>query len=347
MVQARLKAAVAAGAVLLATVGIGSPASAQHVVCGQVITENTTLDSNVGPCSANGIIVGADNITLDLNGHSVFGTGQHGDGAGVLVSLRTGVTVQNGTVRLFDAGVVIEGGSSNTVSGITAHDNIGQSGQARYGDGIAILSSTDNVIENNTVRHNGPFSGIGLFERVDSDHPRQVTGETARNIIRGNDIRDNNVCRTPQGSCDDDGIRVEPGVSTTTVVDNYVAGSGLDGIALFRTANSNVVRNNTLEHNGHHRAQHRKGDGVRVFSDFNVVEENKSFHNAGNGVIVGFRNAVNGRTFPGNNNQILRNQTGSNQVLDLQDVSPGGTCGTNTWSGNTFQTAAPPCTTAP
>ncbi|MBW3575517.1 MAG: hypothetical protein KY450_11710, partial [Actinobacteria bacterium] len=54
VVQARLKAAVAAGAVLLATVGIGSPASAQHVVCGQVITENTTLDSNVGPCSANG-----------------------------------------------------------------------------------------------------------------------------------------------------------------------------------------------------------------------------------------------------------------------------------------------------
>ncbi len=332
---------------LLAAVGAGSPASAEPVDCGQVITQSTTLDSDVGPCSGDGIVVGADNITLDLNGHSVFGTGQHGDGAGVLVSLRTGVTVKNGTVRLFDGGVVIEGGSSNTVSGVTAHDNVGQSGDTQYGDGIAVLSSTDNVIENNTVRHNGPFSGIGLFERVDSDHPRQVTGETAGNTIRGNDIRDNNLCRTPQGSCDDDGVRLEPGVTSTTVVDNYVAGSGLDGIAVFRTATDNMVRNNTFEHNGHHRAQHRKGDGIRIFSDRNLVEGNRSFHNAGNGIIVGFRNAINGRVFPGNDNQILGNETGANQVLDLQDVSPGGTCGTNVWRGNTFQTADPVCTTAP
>lgn len=37
------------------------------MTCGQTILVSTVLDSNVGPC-ATGITIGADNITLDLNG---------------------------------------------------------------------------------------------------------------------------------------------------------------------------------------------------------------------------------------------------------------------------------------
>ncbi len=38
----------------------------------------------------------------------------------------TGVTVQNGTVSGFDAGVAIEGGSGNTIRAVTARDNMRQ-----------------------------------------------------------------------------------------------------------------------------------------------------------------------------------------------------------------------------
>ncbi|HSH62021.1 MAG TPA: hypothetical protein VK988_20710 [Acidimicrobiales bacterium] len=48
-------------------------ASAGQLSCGQTLTTNPTLDSNVGLCSWPGIIVGADNITLNLNGFEVFG----------------------------------------------------------------------------------------------------------------------------------------------------------------------------------------------------------------------------------------------------------------------------------
>ena len=343
---------IAAMTLLVSALGSATPAEAkqvQQVSCGQVITANTTLGNDVGPCPENGIIVGADNVKLDLNGHRVFGTPQSGDGAGVLVSQRRGVQVRDGTVSDFDGGVVIEGGTENKVFRVTARDNIGRAATAttpatQYGDGIAILSSTNNLVLQNVAIHNGPYSGIGLFELVDSDHPRQVTGPTFGNVINKNTVLDNNICRAPTGPCDDDGIRLEPGVERNTVTNNVVKRSGLDGIGVFRTANENVVRHNTLEDNGFHTVTHRKGDGIRVFSDRNLVEANLSFRNAGDGIAVGFVNPR-GRLFPAVENRIIANRTGGNLLFDLHDYNPD--CDANVWRANQFQTATPPCTTGP
>ncbi len=342
-----VKVCVGAVALVASMAFAATPASAEHVRCGQVILVSTVLDSNVGPCPNNGVIIGNDNVTLDLNGHQIFGTGKPGDGAGVLVSQRRNVEVRNGTVRHFDGGVVIEGGSDNRVLRVTAKDNIGKSGSTpsapgtQYGDGIAILSSSNNLVEGNTALHNGPYSGIGVFERVDSDHPRQVTGPAEGNVIRRNQVLANNICRTPHGPCDNDGIRLEPGVQFNTVAENYVRGSALDGISLFRTSDDNVVVGNTVEHNGHHRAAHRKGDGIRVFSNRNLVENNRSFHNGADGIGVGFR-TPRGVIVPATNNRIIANRTGFNRVFDLHDFNPG--CDANVWSRNTYRTAEPPCT---
>jgi hypothetical protein len=56
----RIAAGMAAAlvATVLTTVGGAAPAGAVHVSCGQTITQSTTLDGNVGPCSNNGIIIG-------------------------------------------------------------------------------------------------------------------------------------------------------------------------------------------------------------------------------------------------------------------------------------------------
>ncbi len=340
---------------MLASLAVALPAAAARVECGQVITQSMKLENDVGPCLQNGIIIGADNVKLDLNGHRVFGTPEPGDGAGILVSQRQGVQVRGGTVSDFDGGVVIEGGSSNKVFQMTVRDNIGRSAghppapSTQYGDGIAILSSTDNLILKNTVVHNGPYSGIGLFALVDSDHPRQVSGPTSGNTINQNTVLDNNICRTPRGPCDDDGIRLEPGVERNTVVNNVVKGSALDGIGVFRTANDNTVQHNTVEANGFHNVTHRAGDGIRVFSDRNLVQDNRSFRNAGDGIAVGFI-TPRGVLRPALQNEILNNKTGGNgiagpQYYDLHDYNPD--CDANRWLGNTYETATPPCTTGP
>src|SRR2546430_10736326 len=65
------KAALArlGAAVLLAgglTVVTGGPSQASVLHCGEVITASTTLTSDLLNCPDNGIVIGADNITVDL-----------------------------------------------------------------------------------------------------------------------------------------------------------------------------------------------------------------------------------------------------------------------------------------
>ena len=63
---------VLAVATLLAS---GGQALASHVQCGDVITQDTTLDSDLIDCPGDGLVIGADDVTLDLNGHTVDGDG--------------------------------------------------------------------------------------------------------------------------------------------------------------------------------------------------------------------------------------------------------------------------------
>ena len=46
------------------------PASATHVGCGDVVTQDTTLDSDL-LCEGDGLIVAASDVTLDLGGHVI------------------------------------------------------------------------------------------------------------------------------------------------------------------------------------------------------------------------------------------------------------------------------------
>src|SRR5215216_7291731 len=44
--------------------------------CGDKITADTTLHRDLVNCPNNGILIDADNVTLDLNGHTIDGDGK-------------------------------------------------------------------------------------------------------------------------------------------------------------------------------------------------------------------------------------------------------------------------------
>jgi len=323
-----LASSAALALVLLGTVLTGSVRAA-HVSCGQVLTANTVLDSDVGPCASDGVVMGADGITLNLNGHRIFGVPSQGEGVGIRIEGRQGVQVHGGRATDFDAGVAIIGGSGNVVRQMTVRNNKG-SPRTDFGDGIAVSGSTNNVIQNNEVVHNGPYDGIGLF------------GSSRRNEIRGNRVRDNDIEFNPSVN-QDDGIRLEPGTQNNLIVDNRVTGSGLDGIAVFFGSSDNVLRGNLSNGNGFHDKAHRKGDGIRLFlqADRTLVRANEVFRNAANGIRVDSRS-----------NRILDNLTGGNASApnptpsyDLHDTNTDPPCDANVWLRNTFRTAFPPCTT--
>src|SRR5437868_5489743 len=65
------KTAIATAALLAFGALLAGPAFATHVTCGQVITKSTTLDSDLTNCPGDGVVIGANNLTLDLNGHTI------------------------------------------------------------------------------------------------------------------------------------------------------------------------------------------------------------------------------------------------------------------------------------
>ena len=91
-----------------------SQAAATHVNCGDTITQDTTLDSDLLNCPENGVVIGAPGTTLDLAGHLIHGPDPHPalgwdfppDGVNNREG-HTNVTVQNGTIRGFQTGVSV------------------------------------------------------------------------------------------------------------------------------------------------------------------------------------------------------------------------------------------------
>lgn len=223
-----------------------APAAATTLKCGSYVTHNTTLTHNIGPCaSGDGLLVTGSRITLNLNGHTV--SGSHGtatptetEQVGIHLFNVNNVTVKNGTVKEFDAGVAVNGGSYNTIKGMNASNNINvnllttKTASCNFGDGITLDTSNNNLITNNVTNHNGPFSGISLVK------------SSSGNVVNRNTANDNNykfvhsdgsspqACqagftRPDQGI----GIRVEgPGAADNEVLNNLVVGNTIFGISI-------------------------------------------------------------------------------------------------------------------
>lgn len=343
---------------LLSTLYLGT-ANASHLGCGTVITANTTLDGDVGPCAGDGIIIGADNITLDLGRHTVFGTPERGDNAGILLNGRSGVVVTRGTVTDFGAGVVIMGGSGNRVSRVFAHDNIGpldRSGD--LGAGMDIFGSKDNQLTHNHVVHNGPYEGIGVFGAAS-------TG----NRIENNLVEFNEILSFPgDGSFfnRDDGINLGLGLtgsSHTTIKNNIIRLNGTHGINACSgtgvpcVTTDNVIEGNIVEQNG--LAGSIEGHGINVenilpvtgnsppVSTRNRVDRNFVRQNAGHGIKVGnsLDNVVRNNRSLGNGQFQFEGEVFDSGGLDLYDVSGVPDCDNNIWRANLYETAWPECTT--
>src|SRR5919107_5784792 len=73
---------------------------------GQVVEGRVELNSNLN-CSGDGLIVGGDDTTIRLNGHTIMGPGPDSSKVGVSVGNQDGVRIQGpGTIEQFQAGIL-------------------------------------------------------------------------------------------------------------------------------------------------------------------------------------------------------------------------------------------------
>ena len=318
------------------------------VACGAEITADTTLDADLKCSGGPALIVTADNITLDLGGHTISGDGTTtASHPGILLRNVKGVTIQKGTVQHFGAGVAIEGGANNVVQNMTLQDNVGDA-DSDYGDGIAISSSSGNKVQGNTVRRNGPFSGISMV------------GPSTNNQILANVVTDNNMLPgDPSRGRQDMGIRVEgPAANNNVISGNTVTGSGADGIVVLPTcanpqtgcAGTPGNEGNEISKNmSHKNGTSGNGSGIRLFTvaapvapTKTTISDNVTNQNTTNGVSI---DAAGDATPKPTNNKLTGNQGRQNGQFDGFDGNTPA-CDGNTWSGNDFGTANQPCVSA-
>ena len=140
-------------------------AAAANVQCGDVITESITLQSDLGPCPGDGLVVGADGVRIDLGGHVIRGSGG-GAGPvlyadtkdGVAVDEHNDVSVSNGEITNFDVGLNFYEATGPRVTGVEAHhDRVG----------VLLLEASQGSITRSNLHHDG--YAIYLYEDSDSN----------------------------------------------------------------------------------------------------------------------------------------------------------------------------------
>jgi parallel beta-helix repeat protein len=152
------------------TLGFASDAYASkpvHVSCGQTITKDTRLANDLTDCPNNGLVISADDITLDLNGHTIDGDGLdnlvedcpdfHCDTGIDNTGHHHGVTIQDGAVNEFSSGIWIEGGADHRLRRLSVSDN---------GDGMDVALATDTVVAQSSVEGNVFGIWIGGSDNV-------------------------------------------------------------------------------------------------------------------------------------------------------------------------------------
>ena len=243
-------AAIVTFALFGATAVGGAPAQASQVGCGERITVDTTLHQDLVNCPNHGIVIAADDITLDLNGHLVDGDGTPAADCdqqkepcdfGIFNDGHDGVTVTRGSVREFAVGVLF-----GTASGRARQNRVlGVSASRNQFAGLGIFSQVRGVVRNSSGNGSLDREGNGLA-LGDSHHVRIVnssfrhnahnginTGKSSRNLIRGNVYSRNG----------DEGILVEGGARFRITRNRFVRNGG--GITL-GPSNRSVLAHNRI-----------------------------------------------------------------------------------------------------
>ena len=191
-----------------------SDVKATIIACGATLLTDLRLESDLA-CPGDAIFVGADDISIDLNGHTISGAGA---GVGITVRSRQHVTIRGGLVRGFATGIFVTSSTDIVIS----HNALTQNREA-----IFLAGSSSNMIKNNIAWEN-QLRGVMI----------RPTGSGA--LSTDNFVVENVLVDNPSGIL----LFGQPG---NTLTANRISGSSVAALDLTGGgASGNVVRGNRL-----------------------------------------------------------------------------------------------------
>jgi len=158
-----------------------------HPACGQIVQGKVKLISNL-ICKSDGLIVGANNTIIDMNGFSLKGPGLNSNKVGIMIGGQNNVTISgNGIISGFQSGIYLSGSNN-----VFAHEiNINNNKVAFYVTGAQDSEITNNMINNNTIGvalHSSDGADI-KYNQLSQNRLSGVTLiNTANTLINGNNI---------------------------------------------------------------------------------------------------------------------------------------------------------------
>ncbi len=258
----------AAVATLLAALGlpatvVAAPSDATSLTCGSMVTADLRLETDLVDCPEFGLVVGAPDITIDLNGHVIDGTGS---GVGIDNNGRhDGIHITGGRVTGFSQGVDLLETSGAQVDRMTFEANaIGVS-----------ISNSDHVVIDRIDAVANDFTGMSF------SFNEHLT--VSRSVVSGSGFggifdQFSTASRYDSNTFTDNrffGLRLET-VEQAVLVRNRADGNEFDGIRLgFWTTHAMLERNSTVG-NG--------ADGFSIDEPGNTLRRNEAFDNGGVGI---------------------------------------------------------------
>jgi len=253
----------------------------------------------------NGILVASDNVTLDLNGHTLSGPGPETGtiGSGVMVEhLRSGIAVRNGVFRGWrgygvEAKIVDNSSfenlrcSANGRAGIGAEGNCVIRGNTCRGNGgSGIDAGTQCVISNNACTNN---DGLGIFAGSDSTVTNNLCSWNAQHGIGTSygSLVSGNACN----------YNLQSGISATdgVLVSNNSCYQN-DGHGVTVREQCRVV-DNSCAYNGHEPPV----AGIHAFAANNTIERNSCTDNVRGLYLESTGNVVRENVLKGNQTALV------------------------------------------
>ncbi|MEO6081818.1 MAG: right-handed parallel beta-helix repeat-containing protein [Umezawaea sp.] len=114
------------------------------VQCGDTVTSDIRLSADLH-CTGPGLIVKAGGIVLNLNGHSITGSGTD---TGIAVVGQANVRIRNGKISNFDRGAFFAGSTDGEMVNLTIADNVGH-------NILTVDNSTNLKLTNCKIRRGG------------------------------------------------------------------------------------------------------------------------------------------------------------------------------------------------
>jgi parallel beta-helix repeat protein len=238
--------------------------------CGDTVLSDTKLNGGdpvtFTTCTGEGLVIGANGITLNCDDLSLTGSGIDD---GILISSKSGVTVKNCLISEFANGI-----EADSCDGLTLKSN---KLLFNFENGINFVSTTNSLLKAN-FSHDNDDDGISLDGDSDGNtvdgnkaNSNGGAGIDVESTSSGNSVIHNTVERNQEP-----GINLEEDATGNSVAQNSVSRNNSDGIMVEESANGNFITSNVVNDNA--------DDGIDIESNDNTVFGNRGNRNSGNGL---------------------------------------------------------------